>query len=412
MVAACSLVPLVAFAKVTINEVAWMGTPQSSLGEWIELFNDGSVEVDLSGAGLYVDGGGTLLVSLTKKIAAGGYYLVERSTPSVPDPVPGVGDDTASFGGGGLSNAGENLVLKAKDGTVLDSVNALLGWPAGDNETKETMQKNGSGWMTATSTPRAKNTIFESVVSLTATSSVSSPDVATSNLSSHSGSASLSDEKIPDAFSISIGRDRLVNVGTPILFEAKTKGQVPSSVDFRWSFGDGGSSSGRTASKTYAYPGEYVVIVNAQGEGVSAVARAVVKVTPIELSLTGHAKDSALELTNRSAYEANIGLWSISAGPQSFVLPTDTIILPKHTVFLGKNITRMSLYSSSTPVLVSPDFGIVVTGTPISLGEAGTVAVAKDEKSTELATSVLSQLTAIADMLGDLRKTLVRLTQN
>src|SRR5260221_480773 len=100
-------VPLIAFAGVRINEVAWMGTAASQYSEWIELYNSGDEAILLAGWKLYKTGD-QLLFTLNKTIAAGGYLLVERTTPSAPDAVPGINDESGTFGTAGLKNSGED----------------------------------------------------------------------------------------------------------------------------------------------------------------------------------------------------------------------------------------------------------------------------------------------------------------
>lgn len=357
--------PCAVYASVTINEIAWMGTKESQFGEWIELYNGGSTEVDLSGAKLFEEGGQTLIYTLTKRIAAGGYLLLERTTSSSPDPVPGIADEAGPWGGGGLSNAGEYLVLKDKNGTLLDSVDASGGWPAGDNTTKETMQKSGSSWITATGTPDAKNASPLPVpsASIAATSSPQGASSAgVSSESAHSSSVPLSDAPIEYDFSVSAGRDRLATVGTPLSFEARTKGATPSNIEYRWSFGDGSSAVGKKVLKTFLYPGVYVAVLNAVGGAESAVARAKVEVVPLDVELRASPSDSRLEVYNASSFELNLGSWELGVSTQAFVLPLDTIILPKSRVVLPHAVTHLSVNASSTPRLLSPDGAFTFVG--------------------------------------------------
>ncbi len=154
------IVPTFAHADIRINEVAWMGTAASQYSEWIELYNDGTDAVSLAGWKLYKTGE-TLLFTLSKSIAAGGYLLVERTTATAPDAIPGINDEAGTFGGGGLRNSGEDLSLEDKEGTVINILPFAGGWPAGDAKSKDTMQWNGTKWITAPGTPDAVNATAE-----------------------------------------------------------------------------------------------------------------------------------------------------------------------------------------------------------------------------------------------------------
>ena len=41
--------PFIAKASVVISEIAWMGNSSNANAEWIELYNNGSEDIDLSG---------------------------------------------------------------------------------------------------------------------------------------------------------------------------------------------------------------------------------------------------------------------------------------------------------------------------------------------------------------------------
>ncbi len=142
--------------EVIINEVAWMGTESSANDEWIELYNKTDSPIDISTWTLEAKDGSPS-VSLAGTIQAKGFFLLERSND---DSVPGVNADLIYTGA--LSNSGEGLVLKDKDGREVDHIDASAGWPAGDNETKETMQRAGLAWETAKPTPRSVNVFSNS----------------------------------------------------------------------------------------------------------------------------------------------------------------------------------------------------------------------------------------------------------
>lgn len=117
---------------VAINEIAWMGTSYSYNSEWIELHNTTNSAMDLNGWTLHaIDS--TPAISLSGTIAAGAYYLVERTSD---DSVPGITADLIYTGS--LENGGEVLELRDSAGTLIDSADA---WYAGDNTSKATMER-------------------------------------------------------------------------------------------------------------------------------------------------------------------------------------------------------------------------------------------------------------------------------
>jgi len=142
--------------KVFINEINWTGGAGNAYGEWIELYCDCENEADLANWGIY-NGDDKLIISLTKKIEAKGYYLIARTTASHQNELENIADEVGQFGSGGLSNSGEMLILKDSLGNIIQSFDFRNGWPAGDNETKETMQWDGTTWFTSSGTPKAEN---------------------------------------------------------------------------------------------------------------------------------------------------------------------------------------------------------------------------------------------------------------
>lgn len=141
--------------SVYINEIAWMGTAISANDEWFELYNTTNAPIDLTGWTLQaIDGSPSMI--LTGSIPAHGLYLLERTDD---DTVPSVAAD--GFFSGSISNSGEHLKLITSDGVLVDELNALSGWPGGDNTTKQTLQRiNSTTWQTsvlAGGTPKTPN---------------------------------------------------------------------------------------------------------------------------------------------------------------------------------------------------------------------------------------------------------------
>jgi hypothetical protein len=340
-----AIFPVLTLAKVSINEVAWMGTSESTYGEWVELYNDGTSSVDLKDALLYEAGGTTLVIKLTKSIQPQSYYLIARSTPSTPDPVGGLADDLGSFGGSGLSNSGENLVLKSASGEVLDSLDATSGWPAGDSASKLTMQKMGAEWITATGTPRAINTGANNSASDTGENTTissggsSSPVIELSTaLSAHSSPADLSSKVEELKIIASAGRNRLALVDTPIPFEEKLFTNKFENIDggnVTWSFGDGQTRTGKFVSHAYKFPGDYAVVMNVSKGADEYVSRTNVRVINPDLTITEATADF-VKVKNQSSYEVNLGEWRISNGRSDFIFPKDTIVMQKGDVTLPR----------------------------------------------------------------------------
>jgi len=160
------LIPSVTVATkpldVVINENAWMGTKISYNDEWVELYNNTGNTINLGGWLLKaIDG--TPKINLTGVIPGKSFYLLERTDDNT---VPEISADQIFTGA--LGNSGENLELYDNSGNLIDSLTCASGWFAGDNTTKQTMERknsqlsgsDSSNWQTSQNpggTPEAKN---------------------------------------------------------------------------------------------------------------------------------------------------------------------------------------------------------------------------------------------------------------
>jgi parallel beta-helix repeat protein len=133
-----------------INEVAWMGTQNSSEDEWIELKNVSGEEVVLTGWQLLdKDLQIKILFTSSNVIEPGGFLLLERTND---DSVPNVSADKIYFGV--LNNQDESLRLFDGNCNLIDEVMADPDWPAGDNAEKKTMERSQNlDWHTFSGQP-------------------------------------------------------------------------------------------------------------------------------------------------------------------------------------------------------------------------------------------------------------------
>lgn len=122
--------PQAAPLDVVINEVAWAGTIANYNHEWIELKNNTSVTIALSGWQL-VAADGTPSIALNGQIPPQGYFLLARTNYTNVVDVPADMIYTGALGDGG-----EALTLRDNLSNVIDTANGNGGaWPAGTGGT-------------------------------------------------------------------------------------------------------------------------------------------------------------------------------------------------------------------------------------------------------------------------------------
>ncbi|HBM45888.1 MAG: hypothetical protein UT05_C0006G0011 [Parcubacteria group bacterium GW2011_GWF2_38_76] len=374
--------PIIVSASVKINEIAWMGTDESYSNEWIELYNDGGGEVDVSNWVLGWKGGtSSVIIGKDKKcqnvkIPAGGFYLMERTDDNS---VPNIIADCIYVGD--LSNDGEIMILNNGGGVEMDIVNGSKkvkpwdinnsGETIGKNEKpKLTAQLTVSGWITATATPKAINSSTSSggssgsgdtSTTTTATESEeNSGSTANYTYSAHSGSSELSKKTTKIKASLSAGRDRIVLTGTPVQFSAQLideSGNVLDGDNYRWSFGDAGYASGKQTAHIYDVAGEYVTVLNASFGGQEYTSRSNLKSVEPDFKMNAILRsvgDSVIYITNNSSNEVNLRGWQIRTKRRSFLSEADIIILPKKTTPLSQKSTNMDLWEGEELELVYP----------------------------------------------------------
>jgi hypothetical protein len=222
--------------SVAINEIAWMGTTISPDDEWIELVNNTSDAIDLTGWTLVAaDGSPNITFTTSTSIEANGYFLLERSNN---DSVPGIEADYIFTGS--LSNTGETFELRDNNGVLVDRVDAISGWFAGDNDSKHTMARINAtteadpvNWMNSNEvggTPRAENgVVFVEI---------NSPPIADPGVDQ----AGTIDEELVFDGSASTDNDGVI-------------------TEYLWDFGDGNPVIGVTTTYAFSASGDYSVLL-------------------------------------------------------------------------------------------------------------------------------------------------------
>lgn len=120
---------------ILFSEIAWMGTINSANDEWLELKNNSSQVITLDNW-LIKSAISKFQITLSGIIPANGFFLLERTDD---DSVPNISANQIYTGA--LSNSSEKLQLLDTNGEIIDLVDASNGWPAGDNATKQSAER-------------------------------------------------------------------------------------------------------------------------------------------------------------------------------------------------------------------------------------------------------------------------------
>lgn len=195
-------------------------------------------------------------------------------------------------------------------------------------------------------------------ITVSGASATSQPS-ATSQSAPAASASSSALENAPPAknISVSAGADRTVFVGADSTFEAFVSGALGEplpSARVVWSFGNGDHREGRSVRYNFAYPGTYVVVVDAVSGMYSATDRLTVTATPAALSVSAVTADY-IALLNAGAVETDIGGWLLFSGGRQFQFPPHTVLLPGQEVFVSNKHTGLSGADPATVALQYPN---------------------------------------------------------
>lgn len=346
---------------VMINEIAWMGTETSASDEWLELKNNIDQEIDLTGWTLKA-ADGSPEITLKGTIPSNGYFLLERTDDnSVPDIMA---DQIYT---GALGNSGEKLELRDAENNLVNSVDCSTEWPAGDNSTKQTMEKSDINWQTSLDihgTPKAQNS--------------SGAETFAEEEKEEDGNGEEEEEldggeqplpTIPNRPpSADAGLDITALADQEITFDGSLCSDPDGdSLTFFWNFGDGATDTEQTCQHTYLYPGQYLVSLLVSDDEFSDLDIITVNIYSQSVIISEFLPDPEgtdtenewIELYNQSDQIANLTNWQIDDqedGSSPFVFPANSLISPKQFLVLIRPITKIALNNDNDQVrLLYPD---------------------------------------------------------
>jgi len=139
---------------------------------------------------------------------------------------------------------------------------------------------------------------------------------------------------------VGAGRDRLGTVGSPLEFVVETNTPSARNSIYKWNFGDGVEGGGDVVTHTYEYPGEYVVVLNADLPDGRIVSRANVKIVEPELEIISANKEK-IEIVNNSKNEVNLFGRVLVFKDKIYPFPQDTIIKAGKKLSFSYKITGL-----------------------------------------------------------------------
>src|SRR3989344_5215153 len=346
-------------AKVVINE--FISDPDSG-SEWIELWNDSSAEVNLSGwnwTDLASPGGETEHESsprsLNDAISAGGFFVLEMSSV-----LNNTGDSI------GLYN-GTSLIDRVTFGSV-DGYSKDLDLPA---KGKSGALISGN-WQTNQEPTKGAVNPSSNFSNDNNNDNDNSDDSSSGSDSSGTSDSTKTAIKTSSKISTEVSVRHLAYVGIPLAFLGRAvRGDAPMSHGrYFWNFGDGDFREVKVTSwdkftHTYFYPGDYLISFEYYPDHFADVPDASEKINikviepKISISRVGDAGDFFVELANNTSYEVDISGWLLSSNSRSFIVPKNTVIGANKKIIISGRTSGLTIYDLAGLKLLTPQNDIV-----------------------------------------------------
>ncbi|MDO8555229.1 MAG: lamin tail domain-containing protein [bacterium] len=345
--------PFVSSASVGVSEIMYDVEGADSGREWLEIFNNGTVSVDLSGWRLY-EADVNHKINLIKE--TDNFILLANAFAVIADDAAKFLADWPNFSGKifgssfSLSNTGENLILRNSELADIDSVSYNSG--QGANGNGNSLQKINGNWVAGKSTPGAEN--FDVGQFQQLEQAQNSPVSQTPASAGVGNTAYIAPEKMPH-IKADAGKDRITLAGVLTEFRGKAYGLTNEPLNdarFLWNFGDGVSKDGQNIEHSYSYPGKYIIVLDVISGEYSASDAFTMDVLPngIYISEVAPSPDSFVELTNELEKEIDISRWQIRAGGKIFSLPKNTFILAKGSLAFSAATMGVNLLNNQGKV--------------------------------------------------------------
>lgn len=315
-----------------INEI--MSNPIGDDGgrEWIEVYNNSSSTVDISGVTISIKGGS--FVSVTA--VSGGTTLSPEGYAIISSTVTGATkfpQDYPAYSGPlfrssvSLVNTGVTSIEIKLHGVSADILSSYTAAKEGF-----TFSRIGGSFSLGSPTPGVENQVATEDTQVQATS--------TSNTTNTQAGIAQASPPLADIV-LYMPIEKIVVAGAEATFSVfglTRAGKQIENLTYMWAYGDGGQGVGSTTPYRFAYPGYYLVQVEGGNGYVYGTGRMSVRVVPPDIAITSihTGKYGAyVDIENQNSYDLDFSQWKLVIDGVSFPFP-------KNTLIAGNSVTHLS----------------------------------------------------------------------
>ncbi len=333
---------------LTISEVMSNPTGDDSGREWIEIYNEGISDIDLSAMTVSIKGGNAVVTTPLQgglTLPVGGYAIIG----SVVSGATKFLQDYPQFSGilfkssVSLVNTGTTSIDIKLNGSIAATLPSYIAAKEG-----LTLSLISGSYSTGNQTPGAENQTSDTTTSTTipATATTTDTQVTLPQMAPPSADILI---YMPEEKMVVAGAEAEFSV-----FSQTRAGKPIADLHYTWAFGDGGRATGSSTKYRYAYSGRYIAQVEATNASVYGIGRMVVRVVPpdIAIAATGNGKyGSYIDIRNPNEYELDLSQWTLTLDGAGYPFPKNTLLPKGTTRFSGLAMGFASTTISTSTVV-------------------------------------------------------------
>lgn len=367
-----------------ISEIQFDPAGSDTDREWIEIFNDSNSIIDLTTYKFFENNTnhGIDILSGDKNVSSGEYVVLVQDLNKWKADYPAFSGKIfkSSFS---LSNSGESLSLKDKDGNMVNTVNYNPVSTGAGNGLTINLNSDGS-YAKGAATPGTGNLVVgtgttdtgntnNNSTTTTATSTQTTSTTTTSGTQDAGGFSTpiyYYRSYYPESQKIYVyaGENQLGVSGADIFFNGKAvtgDNRSADSPSFFWAFGDGETAEGASVHHAYKFPGEYVVNLEGYSNGAKNEDRIYVKITDpsLSISLNQVSGEKVVQISNQSKDQVDIGGYYVKSSGGEFekvsLIGKRLTILPHKTTTLSQDLLKFA--TGTTFVSLAYNSGKVIS---------------------------------------------------
>lgn len=335
-------------SALVVSEIMSNPTGDDNGREWIELYNDGSAEVDLSSLSVSIKGANPIAASLLQGsaiLAPNGYAIVGSTVSGATKFLQDYPSYSSPLFRSSISlvNSGATSIDIKVSGTTVASVPSYTAAKEG-----ATLSLISGSYVTGTPTPGSDNQALDSSSNNSTASTTTNTQVTVSQMTPPSPNVVI---YLPEEKVVVAGAQSKFSV-----FGLTREGKPINDLTYIWAFGDGGQGIGSSTDHTYFYSGRYIAQVEATNQTIYGVGRMVVRVVApdVVISGTGSGKyGSYIDVSNPNSYDLDMSGWTLTINGWGYPFPKNTILPANTTVhFAGQTMGFASTTLASSTIRI------------------------------------------------------------